>query len=37
MKAFYATREILDDIKFCEAYNLPMGLRGKTLILQGFG
>lgn len=34
---FYATREILEDTEFCLQNNIPPGLRGKSVIIQGFG
>lgn len=34
---FYATREILEDTEFCLQNGVPPGLRGKNVIIQGFG
>ena len=34
---FYSTRHLLLNRKFCEAKNIPMGLEGKTAIVQGCG
>ena len=34
---FYSTRHLLMNRKFCMAHNIPMGLEGKTAIVQGCG
>ena len=34
--AFYATREILEDLNYCDEFKIPFGIRGKRLIVQGF-
>jgi glutamate dehydrogenase (NAD(P)+) len=34
---FYGCREILEDYEFCTQAGIPAGLRGKNIIIQGYG
>jgi glutamate dehydrogenase (NAD(P)+) len=34
---FFGIREVLEDTEFCKAQGIPPGLKGKTIIVQGFG
>lgn len=34
--AFLATREVLEDLNYCQVQNIPFGIRGKRLIVQGY-
>ncbi|CAD8118936.1 unnamed protein product [Paramecium sonneborni] len=34
---FYGCREILEDYEFCTQAGIPAGLRGKSIIIQGYG
>jgi len=34
---FYVLKELLNDDTFCDKYDLGHGLRGKKIIIQGFG
>jgi glutamate dehydrogenase (NAD(P)+) len=35
--AFYVTREVLEDPAYCDANNIPFGIKNKSLIVKGFG
>ncbi|CAK76630.1 unnamed protein product (macronuclear) [Paramecium tetraurelia] len=37
MGIFFATREILNDVKYCQSVGIESSLRGKSIIIQGYG
>jgi len=34
---FYGIREVLNNVKLCKQYHIEPGMKGKTMIIQGFG